>query len=252
MTYEIRANETWNSNEVYFTDKPSEAVREALKALKLRWNRTKACWYGFATEHTIINAIREAEASDPETEAGTIITDGYLGGGAVYGPKSNTNLYGADLAKAFREDIKKAGLKGITVRAGKATYTDSFTFTVKVTESDVSSEKITSTELLGMLCKGGAYNGSRWVYVEEVGYDSNAPAFVQLREEVTEYRQKEALKGMSINHYYIDKYTEYTEAFRKKLQKLNEIIKAWNFDKSNGMVDYFDTNFYYTIQTKSK
>lgn len=34
------------------------------------------------------------------------------------------------------------------------------------------------------------------------------------------------------------------------MKKVNEIICAYRYDESNGMVDYFDTNFYYDIYTK--
>ena len=48
MTYEIRPNMQFNSFEIYFDEKPNEAIRSALKALKFRWHKIKKCWYGFA------------------------------------------------------------------------------------------------------------------------------------------------------------------------------------------------------------
>jgi len=33
-------------SEIYFPDKPSESVREALKSAKFRWSRFNKCWYG--------------------------------------------------------------------------------------------------------------------------------------------------------------------------------------------------------------
>ena len=41
MTYTIAKNPEFNSNEISFDCKPSEAVREALKALKFRWHGVK-------------------------------------------------------------------------------------------------------------------------------------------------------------------------------------------------------------------
>ena len=57
MTYKIRHNDQFCSNEVYFDGKPSDAVRNALKALKLRWHSVKRCWYGYASEETIAAAV---------------------------------------------------------------------------------------------------------------------------------------------------------------------------------------------------
>lgn len=57
MKYEVRKNEQYNSNEVYFDGKPSVEVRENLKGLRMRWNSFKKCWYGFVTEEQIADAI---------------------------------------------------------------------------------------------------------------------------------------------------------------------------------------------------
>ena len=55
--YEIKKNEQYNSNEVYFDGKPSDEVRTNLKALRMRWNRVKGCWYGFASDEQLEQAI---------------------------------------------------------------------------------------------------------------------------------------------------------------------------------------------------
>lgn len=44
----IAKNEKWNSFELTFDGKPSEQVRELLKANGYRWNKTRGIWYGFA------------------------------------------------------------------------------------------------------------------------------------------------------------------------------------------------------------
>lgn len=53
-----------------------------------------------------------------------------------------------------------------------------------------------------------------------------------------------------INHYWLDREDRFTEAFKNKLILANEIIRSFNYDKSNGMVDYFDVGFYYSIYVK--
>lgn len=116
MNYEIRENAQFNSKEIYFTGKPSEEVRNALKALKFRWHGIKKCWYGFADERTIIDAILDTNSE----EAATVTTEGYLGGGAVYGSKSRLGLHGQELKKAIAADIKKAGIKGVTLSMNRS------------------------------------------------------------------------------------------------------------------------------------
>lgn len=137
--YTITANYKYNSREITFDGIPSKEVREALKSLKMRWNPKKSCWFGFAQEHEIISAILDNSESEPttgdETDGATVYTDGYLGGGAVYGSKSNIHLYGADLSKAIREDIKRAGIKGVSVRCKSYSGGQSIIATVSLPES---------------------------------------------------------------------------------------------------------------------
>lgn len=62
MEYTIKPNAEFNSLEIYFQGKPSEAVREALKALKFRWHGLKKCWYGKADKSAVLEAVANAQA----------------------------------------------------------------------------------------------------------------------------------------------------------------------------------------------
>lgn len=66
MIYTITANPAFNSLEVSFDSKPSEAIREALKALRFRWHGMKKVWYGYTDEETVRAAI---EGTEPAAEA---------------------------------------------------------------------------------------------------------------------------------------------------------------------------------------
>ena len=61
MLYTITKNEAFNSLEITFDSKPSEAVRDALKGLKFRWHKLKGLWYGYTTEEAVRSAIENAE-----------------------------------------------------------------------------------------------------------------------------------------------------------------------------------------------
>lgn len=68
MFYRVEQNDHFGSIEVRFDGKPSAAVRDALKALKFRWNPNRGIWYGFGTEEATENAIEDAmNGSEPET-----------------------------------------------------------------------------------------------------------------------------------------------------------------------------------------
>ena len=57
MEYTISRNEQYHSTEISFSEKPSESIRNALKALKFRWHGVKKVWYGYADEETVKAAI---------------------------------------------------------------------------------------------------------------------------------------------------------------------------------------------------
>ena len=255
-TYNITYNAQYDSYEVTFESKPATAVLDALKALKMRWNPKKACWYGFAKEHEIINAILENGEGETitgeKTEGATVYTDGYLGGGAVYGSKSNLHLYGADLSKAIREDIKRAGIKGVTVRCKSYSGGQS----VGVTVSLRPDEFVSLAEYVG---KYEITPENTWIYT-----GNGEPIFVdyyfgqlsaQEQEETRVAAAEYAYERMTtrenrVNEFYIDEETHFTPETLAKIKTINEIICAYRYDDSNSQVDYFDTNFYYNIYTK--
>ena len=259
--YEIRENKQYNSREVYFDGKPSRATLDALKALKMRWNHVKACWYGYAQECDLINAIitgdRDGEnITGEKTEGATVYTDGYLGGGAVYGSKSDKHLYGADLSKAIREDIKAAEIKGASVRCKSYSGGQSITVTLSLPASAyVTKEQFAADYRIP--------TSASWIYYEDedgksqtihidkyFASDADEQEKIRISAAASEYH-REAESENDLNQYHLDKYTTvYTPQTMEIIKKVNSIIAAYRYDESNAMVDYFETNFYYSIVTK--
>lgn len=260
--YEIRENDKYNSREVYFDGKPSRATLDALKALKMRWNHVKSCWYGYAQEHELVSAIiagdRDGEdITGEKTEGATVYTDGYLGGGAVYGSKSDKHLYGADLSKAIRVDIKAAGIKGASVRCKTYSGGQSITVTLSLPASAyVSKEQFAVDYRIPASASWIYYEDedgkSQSIHVEKY-YSRETSADeqekIRISAAVSEYHREAEIEN-ELNQYHLDKYTVYTPQTMETIKKVNSIILAYRYDESNSMVDYFDTNFYYTICTK--
>lgn len=72
MTYTITNNTQYNSLEVTFDSKPSASVLSSLKALKMRWNSKRTCWYGFASREQIEAAIAGQTLDEqPKTKEAT-------------------------------------------------------------------------------------------------------------------------------------------------------------------------------------
>ena len=63
--YTIIANPVFNSLEISFDGKPSDTIRDALKALHFRWHGVKKVWYGYSTEEAARQAIENAESEKP-------------------------------------------------------------------------------------------------------------------------------------------------------------------------------------------
>ena len=226
MTYTIERNAEFGSLEVYFSDNPSQMIRDALKLLRFRWHGLKKCWYGFAEESTL-----------------------------RYGTKSNRRLYGAELSAAIRAEFKAAGLKGVTISCKRYSGGHSLTITVKSSAKDfVPRDEFMRSYEPRPVCE--------WIYLADndcIRADRYYTADPDddrenLRRAAAAYAYDSSIsRNHGINQYYIDAdhYPEYTAAMLDRLRQINSIVSAYRYNDSNGMVDYFETNFYYTITVKA-
>lgn len=248
MNYTITINNQFNSKEIYFESKPEETIREALKTLKFRWNRKKSCWYGFATEEEIKNAIE----NDPVAELGGVASDGYMGAIRWDGNKSHQFLYGAELTAALRADAKRIGLKGVTFRVHTYSGGQSVTATIKASESDFLPFEEVKGDYLEETFKSYWFTMPDGTEKHRDSFESfNSEEFLTAQE-ITAKKIYEAdhKDGARVNHYYVDNYYCFTASFRSRINLLLSLLHTYNYDDSNGMVDYFDTNFYYDIEIK--
>ena len=256
MTYTINTNTTFNSIEISFDHKPSEKVLEALKSLRFRWHNAKKLWYGFATDSAVISAIQNAEQEDNPLAAVTIYSDGYLGAIKTDGINSNKYLYGSDLSAAIRQHLKQAGIKGCTVSC--KSYTGGQHLYVKI-KLNPATDVIPFEDYLAQYY----VSPSRWYYYDnnetypasmhgEYYYSLDAQEQEAMLPRFAAYDYyKRILKGERLNEYHLttEKYPEFTPEFFKKIADINEIVRSYRYDDSNSMVDYFDTNFYYDLET---
>lgn len=255
MTYNITTNTQFNSLEISFDSKPSEKVIEALKSLKFRWHRAKALWYGFATDTELIKAIQEAEQESNPLATGVIYSDGYMGAIKTDGVNSNKHLYGKDLSSAIREHIKGVGIKGVTVSCKSYTGGQSLTVKIKI---NPETDMIPFEDYLAQY----TVNFHDWYYYDNGGTYAESmhgdkywalddQERGEMRRKFAEYDYNKIRNGVRLNQYYLtaDRYPEYTPEFFKKISAIDEIVRSYNYDDSNGQVDYFDTNFYYDLET---
>lgn len=250
LPFSIVGNPSFNSVEVTFDGKPSEAVRNALKEMKFRWNPKRSVWYGFKSEAETRRAILNANAEplNIDEEFCSVHTSGYLGGGAVYGSKSNQSLYGAELTKAIREDLKRLKVKAtvrktgsgnvcVTVSASAADYVDFETFYKTFEIHDYIDFYSAEDE---RICDREFWQA-----------DHNKQNEILRATAMHYYKGYTDKESYSVNHYYLDRLTVFTPEALERIKLAQKVVAAYRYDESNSMVDYFNTNFYYDIYIKN-
>ena len=255
MEYTISRNDAFKSVEVTFEGKPSEAVREALKALKFRWHSVKKLWYGYATEAETRAAIEAtSEEGDISREYYEKASEGYMGATELTGNlyAQGVHLYGSELSKAIREAFKANGIKGVSVSSKTFAGGQEINVTMKVDPSDIPTlEKFAQDFDVWHLTWLTGVNG------EQIHRDSlpwNDPETMQkIRQKTAEAQYTWLLKELN-DQYGLDLHNApdgfFSRVFMDKVAKAKRIMGAFNHDDSNGQVDYFDTHFYEWIKVK--
>jgi len=256
-SYTIRKNDQFNSIEVIFSGKPSEAIRTALKGLRFRWHGVKKLWYGYAEEDAVRAAIDGQEGKEDKPETYSLeTTEAYMGAVGFVGSNANKHLYGAELSQAIRDAIKKDGIKGVSVAKDTYSMGQSIRVTVPVTDADILTvdQLIDSTSIFD-------YESYGWIPDTDIDWRPNVSIDTVngwpqekidrvhkklAEEEIARYKRGKT----SINHYHIDSYKVFTGAFKAKLHRVTLIAQSFNYSDSNAMVDYYDVNFYFSLYAK--
>lgn len=266
MNYTITKNAQYNSIEILFDAKPAEAIREALKGLKFRWNGKKGVWYGYTTEEEARAAIagkepKKAEAAKQTKKPAKINLDGL--------EKNKKTAYGAEFAAVLRSELKKRGVSGFTIRSNRSGYTDSFTVTFKMEAEDFRSaeeaaardgwEEFFRKEWACCVVVDGVEYSHHYTDKQDekhkyIGtgnsYKDNSPEsnFPVLRRYW--YEQIKNISGFGPYRAEAKDYPELTAAAFEKLRAALQIIQSFNWDNSDPMSDYFDVGFYLDIDMK--
>lgn len=251
MKYEI--NEELNGIEITFEEKPAAETLEALKGAGFRWHRAKKVWYAkqnperLALAQSIAGGQAAPVALAKVAKADIINLDNL-------GANHPASLYGAELAKAIREDLKARGVKGVTVRARRITYDTGITVTVKATAEDFASleemkERFSFYDFATIAARHGVYTGEKWIYnLDELSQAEKLEAY-------DKYIEYNAHKAPQINIHYLDghrnDYNTITTAFYNKIVAVFKIANQWNYDNSDSMTDYFDVGYYLDIDIKA-
>lgn len=241
----INLNQELNGIELSFESKPERATLDAIKAQGFRWNGKKSVWYAkqSAERLTFAETLGQIETKT-ETKTTNKINLDNLG-------ENTPHLGGADLSKAIREDLKRRGVKGCTV---KVFHHDSITVTYTATPEDFASieeakERFTLQDLVNIINRDRLYLDNHYVSLSE--YE----AMTEAEQEAlyTRYIVEQINKISEFRGRWADNRNDYFELSAAGFEKLNAIYKIanqWNYDNSDIMTDYFDVGYYLNVDIK--
>lgn len=249
----INLNQELNGIELSFENKPEQSVIDSMKAQGFKWNRRTRVWYAKQTA-TRMEFAKTLGSFDMQTAdliqkeaATTLINLERLG--------SNRPEYlgGAELSKAIREDLKRRGVRGCSV---KVDHYHSITVTYKASAADFASVE----EAKKRYHKVDIFRGcGRSIYYDEGQAWINEADFEKMTEEEqdTIYTNlvKQGIKkvnSFSLRYYYTDRdyYWELSGVGFEKLRAIYLIANQWNYDHSDLMTDYHDVGYYLDIDIK--
>lgn len=194
----------------------------------------------------------------------TTASAGYMGTVKTTGSKSHKFLYGAELSKEVKkalQEVLSPDLKKSQVTTKIKTYTGGqhLTITLKL---DRAIYAPTVSEYADEIKDRVRHNKYNWIWTERDGEPVQVfhDAYYMMSEEeqknAEEATARQEIKynyereDVEINHYHISDEPMLNDAGRDLVKVANTVILAFNYDDSNSMVDYFDTNFYYDIKIK--
>lgn len=256
MLNEVKAtftkNEELNGIEITFDGKPAADIRDALKADGFRWHRQKKIWYAKNTAERL-ELAETITGGKLEDRLGGECSEGYFGATRWDGKKSGEHLYGAELSKAIRQELRVQGCASCSVRVSTFSGGQDITVTVKTSSADY----IYFDTFKSIYTVSDMMRGRHWIENAD-GQEIPADAFYDMsKEDQAEIIEINAAKDYKLEtgdqqmcQYGIDNRLAYSDELRARLKKIDAVINTFRYDDSNGMVDYFDTNFYYSIDIK--
>lgn len=247
----IRINNELNGIEILFENKPEAGTIAALKENGFRWSPKNKLWYA---KHTA-ERISFAESLGDLSTAPAPIKKDVINLDNLGVIPENFTRHGAELAKFIREDLKKRGVKGVTVRARSITYDTGITVTVKATAEDLASmeEAAERFSFSHFDCEvsgsHGVYVNSRWLYANEwetlTEEQKDREYYIYLSEQIKK------TKGFSEYHHERGDCWTLSTDFYNKCLAIFQIANQWNYNNSDSMTDYFDVGYYLDIDIKT-
>ena len=245
-----RINTELNGIELLFDKKPAADVLARVKSYGFRWSPKKQLWYAKNTPDRLTFAQSLGESTPAACAAPSVDVINLDNLGVI---PEGFSRHGAELAKFIRDDLKKRGVKGVTVRKRDITYDTGIIVTIKATAEDFASIEEAAERYdrgrFSIDLDRDLYINGRWVSAHE---------YEQMNDEEKEQLYytylSEQIKGVSgFSVYHQDRNRDAWELstdFYNKCMAIYKIANQWNYDHSDSMTDYFDVGYYLDIDIK--
>lgn len=262
-------NEEKDGLEISFTGKPSAEVREMLKASGFRWHNARRVWYAKQTPDRLTlaqsltgDAVQgpEAQPQPQKEQTGKIDLAGIEG--------NKKTAYGSDFARILREDLKRRGASGFSIRSRRSGWTDAFTVTISLSSADFrSAEECAARDGWGTFfrteetgCTVGGVEYSRWNQGREdathkyitcgsnytdTGAGSNFPVLRAFWAD-----KIKRISGVYPRRMEKADLLPLTEEAAQRVRDIVAVIQSYNWDHSDPMTDYYDVGFYLDVDFK--
>ena len=242
----VSLNQELNGIELSFEQKPERAVLDTIKAQGFKWNGKKCVWYAKQTAErlTFAESLGQVQEAGQVQEVKNKINLDDLGNNfpGHYG--------GAELSRAIREELKRRGVKGCTV---KVNHYDSITVTYKAAADDFASIE-EARERENDFFRALDHD----IYIDgRVTYND----YEQMTEEEREafYIKWLSYKIEHFSNVYggarhaMDDRKSYFELSTRGFEKISAILaisNQWNYNRSDPYTDYHDVGYYLDIDIK--
>lgn len=193
----------------------------------------------------------------------TVASDGYMGATKTTGSKSVIYLRDAVLSKEIRQALQAVlapELSKSDVRVRKESYSMGRTIHITL-RLDKNKYAPTRDEFKQIVIENVKRHRYNWIQNGD-GKDVFHDTYWSMTEDEKRKAEQATAEQQAIwnydrdttniNHYHIDKEDVLNDDGKEIVRAANQVIRAFNYDDSNSMVDYFDTNFYYNLNVEWK
>ena len=244
-------NDDLNGIEITFASKPDGDILMQLKGAGFRWHRVKKIWYAKQNAERLALAEQISTGSTETTPAPKKVAEVETGKIDTSGLENyKISCWGSDFTKIMREELKKRGARGVTVRMIHSC--DAFAVTIQLNADDFRSveetaERLGDGEIRRRFDRGVYYNNMRHNASELDGLTEE-----QFRTVKMDYVRGSMYKLTEINKYHMEPedYPQLTVAALERIRAIYKIANAWNYNHSDSMSDYFEVGYYLDIDIK--